>query len=323
MNVAVTGGTGFIGGHVLKRLVADGHRVTCLVLPGFPYEGVPGVTYHQGDLRKTDTLAGFLEGVQTIVHLAGLTKARTEREYFEVNADAVVRLLDAAAELSPSFSHVVAMSSLAAVGPTSDSRGICEDTPLNPISPYGRSKARLEAVLKDREDRTQWTVIRAPGVYGPHDRDFLQYFKLIKKGWRFVIGKKNLMSLVYVKNLADAIATCVILPAARNQVFFVADQGTYDWDDIGAMIEDCFQQRTRRVQVPYWAIHVVSLLSDLVSPFMREAPLLNRHKLAEMSQKNWVVSHEKVYTMLGYEPSTRTKDALRETGEWYLANGWI
>ena len=95
------------------------------------------------------------------------------------------------------------MSSLAASGPCPDGRCLDEDEEPRPRTPYGRSKAALEAALCAYVGRMNCTFIRAPGVYGPRDRDFLQYFKLVRRGVRVIVGERNVMSLVYVKTLAE------------------------------------------------------------------------------------------------------------------------
>jgi nucleoside-diphosphate-sugar epimerase len=321
--IALTGTTGFIGPHVIRRLLADGHRLSCLVRPGRSYEALPGVRYCEGSLEDAKSLKALLDGADTLVHLAGLTRAKSEEQFMAVNCLAVRTLIEAGLAASPRFSHIVAMSSLAAVGPARDERGVCEDEPPTPLTPYGRSKAALEELLKRYEPRVAWTAIRAPGVYGPGDRDFYEYFKLIKRGYRVVLGKRNVLSLVYVENLADAVALAVERPEARNEAFFIADDGAYDWDDIGAMIERAFGVQARRVTVPFWAVRVASLLSRAIAPLSKKPILLTKDKLLEMCQEYWVASTAKAGALLGYRPGISTSDGFRRTATWYEERGWL
>ena len=322
-NIAITGGTGFIGTHMIEQLLADGHSVSCLVLPRQKYTAISNVTYFEGDIMNPASLEEFLQGTQTIVHLAGLTRAKTEQEFIAINTDGTASLMDAAKKYSPNFSHIIAMSSLAAIGPSNDDCGLCEEEPFKPISSYGRSKAKLEEYLQNQNLNVHWTAIRAPGVYGPYDRDFLQYFKLVNKRVRLVIGKRNVMSLVYVKNLVSAIAACIDNPAAYNQAFFISDDGCYDWDDIGKMIEASLGKRSLRIPIPFWAVRTTSMVSEWLKPIMRNPPLITKDKLAEMSQSYWVVSCKKANELLGYRPTYSTSDAFRETGTWYRSHGWL
>lgn len=321
--IALTGTTGFIGPHVIRRLSADGHRLSCLVRPGRSYEALPGVRYCEGSLEDAESLKSLLEGADAVVHLAGLTRAKSEEEFMAVNCSAVWTLIEAGLAASPNFSHIVAMSSMAAAGPAKDERGVCEDDAPAPLTPYGRSKAALEGLLRRYEPRVSWTAIRAPGVYGPGDRDFYEYFKLVKRGFRVVLGKRSVLSLVYAENLADAIALAVERPEARNHAFFIADDGAYDWDDIGSMIEQALGVQARRVRVPFWAVRVASLLSRAIAPLSKKPILLTKDKLLEMCQEYWVASTIKARDLLGFSPRVATAEGFRRTAAWYKERGWL
>jgi nucleoside-diphosphate-sugar epimerase len=330
MRIAVTGGTGFLGSHVVELLLESGHEVSCLVLPNEGPGWIAGkeIRFFEGSVLDRSSLSPFLEGCDAIIHLAGLTRAKTEAEFMAVNADGAANIIDAALALSSSGAraprHIVVMSSLAAVGP-SEPDGSCldEDAPRKPLSPYGRSKAALEDVVSGYAGRIDYTIIRAPGAYGPRDRDFLQYFKLVSKGVRLIIGPRNVISLVYAKTLARAIASCVLNPAAYGQAFFIADEGAVDWDQFSELIERALGRRTFRVRVPEWFVSVVAFCSWLAKPFLRRPPLVTANKILEMRQPCWIVSTAKAERLIGFKPGMSTEDAIAETAAWYKEQGWI
>ena len=325
MRIAVTGGTGFVGSHVVEALLADGHEIQCLVLAG---EGqgwldrVP-VRFFEGDLRDPATLVPFLCGCDAIVHIAGLTRAKTEAEFQAVNVGGTAGLIDAALSLPAPPRHVVAISSIAAVGSAEPGSAIDEDAPPRPLTAYGRSKAAMEGVLRQYAGRIEHTIIRAPMVYGPRDRDVLQYFRLLDRGFRLIVGRRNVLSIVYVKTLARAIAACVLNPAAYSQALFIADEGAYDWDQFSAMIEKALGRTTLRVRVPDSVMAAVAWASDLTKPLARTPPLITRDKLAEMRQPCWVVSTSRAKRLIGFEPLMPAEAALAETAAWYQSAGWI
>lgn len=330
MRIAVTGGTGFIGSHVVESLLEAGHEVSCLVLPGEGPGWIAGrpVRFFEGSVLDKASLVPFLEGADAIVHLAGLTRAKTEAEFMAVNADGAANVVEAALALAPPPRHIVAMSSLAAVGPSSpDGSPLDETAPRAPISPYGRSKAALEDVVAACRgpggEGMEYTFLRAPGVYGPRDRDFLQYFQLVRRGLRVIVGPRNVLSVLYVKTLAHAIASCVLNPRAYGQAFFIADDGAYDWDQFASMIELALGKRTLRVKVPGPMVSVVAVLSCLAKPLLRKPPLVTANKIREMRQPCWIVSTAKAERLIGFRPLMPTKDAIAETAAWYKERGWI
>ncbi len=325
MRIAVTGGTGFVGSHVVELLLARGDEVNCLVLPEEGPLWLEGskVVFFEGSITDRACLGPFLKGCDAIVNIAGLTRCHTEEGFMAVNAGGAVNLVEAALALPDGPRDIVSMSSMAASGPCPEGACLDEDDEQRPLTPYGRSKAALETCLRPYEGRMHCSFIRAPGVYGPRDRDFLQYFKLVKRGLRVIVGDRNVMSLVYVRTLAAAIVSCVLNPAAYGQAFFVADEGEHDWDQFSGMVEAALGKRTLRVHVPEWLVTVVAFFSEAAKPFMKRPPLLDKHKLLEARQHRWVLSTAKAERLLGFKPLCSTADALAETGRWYEEKGWI
>ena len=325
MRIAVTGGSGFVGSHLVELLLERGWEVNCLVLPG---EGRlwledATVSFFEGSVTEIGSLEPFLVGCGAIVNVAGLTRSRTEALFMAVNVGGAVNLVEAALVLAEGPRHIVCMSSLAAAGPCPEGSCLDEDDEQRPLTPYGRSKAAMERALLSYGGRMHCSFIRAPGVYGPRDRDFLQYFRLVDRGLRLVVGDRNVMSILYVKTLAQALASCILQPAAYGQAFFIADEGEYDWDDFSSLVEASLGRKTLRIQVPQALVAAVAFFSEALKPLLRRPPLLDRHKLLEMRQHRWVVSTAKARRLLGFTPAICTADAIAETGRWYRDEGWI
>jgi len=327
MRIAVTGGTGFIGSHIVESLLNRGHEVHCLVRKTSDLRWLADkpIRLFTGSLDERGSLPRFLESCDAIIHAAGLTRAKEESEFLAVNRDCTVNLVEAALSLPDGPRHIIAMSSQAVMGPNVDGLASSEDDPLRPLTPYGRSKAAMEAALVAYEATgpMRCTCIRAPGVYGPRDRDFLHYFKLVQRGLRLIVGSRKVISLVYIKTLAEAVAACVLNPMAYGQAFFITDQRPCDWDDFSRMIERALGKKTIRIQLPEALVGAAALLSEMLKPFSKEPLLLDRHKLLEMRQQSWILSAEKAERLLGFSPVLSTAEAIEETCRWYREQGWL
>ncbi len=327
MRIAVTGGTGFIGSHVIELLLSRQCELRCLVLPGEDRRWLKDlpVEFCEGDITDRKSLPPFLRGCDAIVNIAGLTRAKTEEEFFKINKDGPVNLVEAALSLKDGPRHIVCMSTQAVMGPCADGRCSEEEDPLNPLTPYARSKAAMETALLGYEMRglMHCSFIRAPGVYGPRDRDFFKYFRMIDKGLRIVTGDAHITSLVYVKSLAEAIASCILNPKAFGQAFFVADAKPYDWDEFSAMVEKALGKKTVRIYISKAMIYMISFCSETLKPFLKRPPLIDKYKILEMRQHRWVVSTAKAQRLIGFSPLVDTAQAIAETGRWYRSQGWI
>ena len=143
----LTGGTGFVGGHTARALLADGWRVRLLVRDGArPVSGLlEGLDVERvvGHLGAGGIASQALTGVDAIVHVAGLVKARTLEDYREVNVRGTRRLAEAAARVAPDALFLL-VSSLAAAGPSQGGRPVSEADPARPLSWYGMSKREGE-----------------------------------------------------------------------------------------------------------------------------------------------------------------------------------
>jgi NAD(P)-dependent dehydrogenase (short-subunit alcohol dehydrogenase family) len=163
--VLLTGATGFVGFHVADAFASAGFRVRAIARS--PDRAVPlqrhGFEVVAGSLEDEDALTAACRDIDVVVHMAALTHARTDAEYEQVNVAGTARLLRVALAADPRPRRFVYLSSLAAVGPCVDGRGVRGDDPARPLTAYGRSKLAGERVVLEAADRIEVVVLRAPG----------------------------------------------------------------------------------------------------------------------------------------------------------------
>jgi dihydroflavonol-4-reductase len=323
MKALVTGGTGFLGSHLVEALLEQpGAEVYALVRdPSKPrwLSGIEGVRVVTGDLGDLPRLPA---GLTCVYHLAGLTKTLRSNEYYTVNREGTANLAEAVARQAgaPRFVH---LSSLAAVGPSSPGRGVSEEDPPEPVSAYGRSKLEAEAEVLKHKDRLSVVILRAAAIYGPRDEDFLEFFRWIKRGIHPVLGTQ-VLNLLYVR---DAVRACLMAGQEgrpSGEIFNIADPRPCRWDDIGRAAARLLGKRTIPVRLPLWSASLAAVASEGVGRLLGVGnSIVNRSKVAQMKQPAWTAQVGKAKRGLGFETVFSLEQGLGETIAWYLWKGLL
>ena len=324
MRVLVTGGTGFLGSHLVEALLEKpGVEVYALIRDPSRLrwlEGVERVRLLTGDLESVPSLPA---GLACVYHAAGLTKTLRPKEYYSVNREGTANLLRALESQSGRvrFVHV---SSLAAVGPSTPRRGVSEEDPPKPVSPYGESKLQAEQEVLKYIDRYSVVLLRDAAVYGPRDEDFLEFFRWIKRGIKPVIGRQKRMSLVYVR---DAVRACLMAGATgrpSGEIFNIADPRAYSWEDIGRVVAALLGKRPVPIRLPFWSAYLASVASEGVGRLTGGGnTFFNVSKVKQLKPDGWVADTGKARRELGFETVFSLEQGLGETIAWYLWKGLL
>jgi len=238
MRVLVTGGTGFIGIHLVAALAARGWTLRCLVRPTSNRRNLITypVEYVLGTLQDQDALRQAVQGVEIIYHLAGVTKARTLADFERINYGGTRTLLDVCSDTHTTLRKFVYISSIAAAGPSASGTPMHESDPAHPVGPYGHSKLKAEEAVLAYQAHFPVTVLRPSAIYGPYDTDFLRLFRAIKRGFLPSIGPQELyVDMCFVADLVRGILAASESADTCGEVFFLS--GTcHTWRDIGREI---------------------------------------------------------------------------------------
>lgn len=325
--VLVTGGRGFIGSFLVETLLDQGFEVRCLLrnsgkglswLKNLPIE----ISY--GDLTHPVTLSKAVEGVEYVFHLAGLTKAMHYKQYYQANVEGTRNLLQACMEQNTGIKRFVYVSSLAAAGPSRDGKPLTENDPPHPISDYGRSKLQGEEITMHCKNHFPVTIIRPPVVFGPRDRDVLNFFKMAKWGVCPVLsGGERLSSVIFVKDLVEGMVLAATHPDATAQIFYLSNEHPYSWDKFSRLIGEVLQKKIRKIVVPIFAVFKLALISHLYARFTHRTTLFNLDKYREIKQKYWLCDSTKARRIFGFQIKFELRQAIQETLQWYEENGWL
>lgn len=206
--VLITGATGFIGSHTAEHFLSKGVSVRCLVRRHHKSLGwieKKDVEVQRGDLSEPGCLDELLHGIDTVIHVAGITKAKSPAEYYQGNVQSTQNLLDAAVR-SGAIQKFCYVSSQTVIGPSPTGRPLTESDPCHPITNYAKSKLEAEHRCHQAMDKIPIVILRPSAVFGPRDKDVLEIYRFVELGIRPVLGSsQKTLSLVYGPDLADAI----------------------------------------------------------------------------------------------------------------------
>ena len=226
MKALVTGGTGFIGSHLVEALLQRGAEVRCLVrkTSDVTWLKTLPVAYVYGDCTDKTSLSGIVRDVDQVFHLAGVTKAVSEQTYFEVNAHGTQNLIHACLESHPHPDRFIYLSSQAAAGPSRNGCKRTESDECEPVSPYGRSKRMGEELALAHGDELPLVILRPPVVYGPREKDLFVYLRLLAKRIQpFLTGQEQRFNLCYVGDVIQALLLASDLEHPHGDIFFLSD----------------------------------------------------------------------------------------------------
>ncbi len=326
MKALVTGGTGFIGSHLVEKLVSAGTEVVCLAKDAMNITALEalGCRVELKDLNSLTSLDGLIDQVDVIYHLAGVTRCRKPEEYYDGNTRATRTFIDLCLNTPSSVRRFVYVSSLTATGPSLPGHPVTEDAPAHPVSHYGRSKMLAEREVLRANEKMEITIVRPSAVYGPRERDMFDYIKMISHGLEPLIGfKDKLMSLIHVHDLVDGIVLAGTLPAAAGKTYFLGSELFYSIRQIAETIASVVHRHPVCVRLPHCAVYTVGALATAVGKVTGQQVFFNMEKARESVQPAWICSVGRAMHDLGFHQSMPLDLGMAQTYFWYRQNGWM
>jgi uncharacterized protein YbjT (DUF2867 family) len=300
--VALTGGTGFVGKAVLAALARAEVPVRALARKVPPDRGA--AEWVQGDLANPGALAGLVAGAEVVVHVAGLTTARDSAAFEAANVGGTLALIEAAANAGvPRF---VFVSSLSAREPT--------------LSAYGASKERAERLVA--ASGLDWTIVRPPGVYGPWDVDYLEMFKLARRGI-VPVPPPGRSSLIHVQDLGELLVALVPGSETVTHRTFEPDDGhAGGWShrELARLIGWAVGRRPWVVHLSRGLLENASRADRLVR---RKRARLTADRVGYMMHPDWVARPQMHVPAAVWRPRIPTREGLKATARWYRERGWL
>lgn len=311
MTVLITGANGFVGRTLTKRLLAAGHAVRGAVRAASLNDMPEVETVAVGDCGSETEWQPVLSGIDTVIHLAARVHVMDDpaddplTAFRLVNVEGTKRLALEAAKAG--VKRLVFVSSVKVNGEESENP-YHVNSPYNPQDLYAISKMEAELALRAIEQETglEVVIVRPPLVYGPGVKaNFLRMMQVIVRGLPLPLASViNMRSLLYVGNLADALATCATHPAAAGKTYLVSDG-----QDVST--PELIRQTASSLGVPARLLSFPASLMRLAGKLSGKSDAVNR------LMGSLTVDSSKIRRELGWKPPFTMEQGLRETAEWF------
>ncbi len=324
MKAFVTGGTGFIGSHLVDRLIAGKtyDEIRCLVRNQEKWLADKPYTKVRGDLFSITTLRKALEGVDTLFHIAAIVKAPDMNEFKRANVEATENIIRLANKSG--VKKIVVLSSLAAAGP-SNGKPRTEDDPMKPVSMYGESKKQMEEMIRRiHMPDLSVTILRPPAVYGPREDQIYTFFKLMNKRICPIVGdgKKPEISMIYVSDLIQAIELAAVNKSPGVGTYFVSGPEVYNWNQIRNVTSKVLGKKPVPLYIRPGMVKRIADVVESTASVFGLYPVLNREKASEMVLE-WTCTNLKAIKELNYHPLVSLEEGISRTIHWYKKHHWL
>lgn len=329
MRVLVTGANGFLGSHLVERLLAAGDEVRVLVRSSADLRWLadcrPRIELRAGSLNEPEALIAALEGVQAVCHIAGATRARPESRYLETNVGGTRALVAACRRAHQGPRRFVLCSSLSAGGPASADHPKRETDEDSPRSAYGRSKKAAEAVLFDPDSGLEAVALRPGPIYGPRDVYFYEVLRLAAHGLHMRVGpRRALYNFCYVSDVAEAFVRACRAPEAVGRSLYIGGDTNYRAEEMEEVLARAVGvPRRLALPLPNALVRVAAEASEALTPRRAGAPPLNRDKARDLTAGSWGIDISEAVRRLGWQPRVGFPEGLERTVSWYRAEGLL
>lgn len=301
MILAITGATGFLGGHVLREAAARGHQIKALArkaqLPR------PNVEWVRGSLDDYRSLAELVDGSDAVIHVAGAVNAPTLAGFIDANVTGTASMLTAA-EVS-GVRRFIHISSLSAREPD--------------LSDYGWSKGASEKLLLQAP--LDWTIVRPPAIYGSGDREMLELFRIARRRGVIPLPPKGRLSLIEAGDLARLLLDLVDVRESYRQVY-EPDDGTvtgYSHRAFGKLIGAAVgRPGALTLPIPRFALRLAAAVERYR---LGDQAKLTADRVSYFCHPDWVGQKQPPATI--WEPRIKAAEGLRATADWYRSEGWL
>ena len=321
MAVLVTGGTGFTGSHLVRRLIENGQQVRVLDnQPGLFHDHLKelGAEITIASVTDKDAVFRVTDGCEIVHHTAAAFRKLNvpDQHYWDVNVGGTRNVCEACEKFG--VRRLVYCSTQGVHGDIKTKQG-SEESPIAPADYYQETKYNGEEVVQEFVKKgLDACIIRPTAIYGPGDPGrFLILFKLVQKGTFLMFGDgKTHYHPVHIENLVDAFELAAEKEGVTGEAFVIGDDRSFELNELVHAVAEAMGKTVKVRYLPFKPLRAAAVVCEAVcKPLKITPPLFPRR--VDWFKQNRSFDIGKARRLLGYEPRVDLKTGLKQTGDWY------
>ncbi|MGB0452370.1 MAG: NAD-dependent epimerase/dehydratase family protein [Bacteriovoracaceae bacterium] len=336
LKILITGATGFVGSHLVDRLLEDGHLVYVLVrtpaklklLNNQFHENIRTLRGSLGPKSELSWTKDLPEDLDAVFHIAGIVHSFSWKDFYSVNYRSTHNLLERLKEKYQSLNFIL-LSSMAASGPNKDEGLLDSKTQEDPVSHYGKSKLMAEHCLRDSIPADwQYQIIRPPAVFGPRDPAILDFFKMVKNQVVLIPGLKGhqkTYSFVCVFDLIEILCQSLYqIDKKPNQTFYSSHPKSVTLEEIIDQIQKSLnKRRVHFITIPDVLLKLLAWLSFFINRLSPIDARLTPDKVRELLPPRWECDGSEVSEPFSISYKWDLEKTVDITKKDYKDRSWI
>lgn len=325
--VLVTGGTGFTGSNLVRKLISTNAEVRGIARESSEIadDMKDEVRWYRGDVYDAEVVQEAMDGVDYVFHMATSFRdpGASDEEYWKVHVESTQLLARAALQQSD-FRRFIHTSTVGVHGHVSDPPAD-ETAPYDPGDHYQETKLEGELWIRDFADREKLplVVLRPAAIMGPTDRRLLKLFKFAKYGFFPLLdGHETRYHLIHVEDLTDCMLLSAHHPDAQGEVFICGNAEPTTVVEILTQIGEIMDRTVRFVHLPSRPLFMITDFVEWASKQLNVEPILYRRRL-EFFTKDRAFDTSKLQDVLNFDFRYANREGIKDTAEGYIDSGWI
>lgn len=324
--IALTGANGFLGSHLVDRLLEEDFDIHCIVRNTSNLKWLKGknIQIHTCGLTNVPALKEIFKNVDYIFHLAGTVAALNYEDYLYGNVEITKNILEAALANKNSIKKIVVTSSLAVGGPSKLNNPIDETTGFNPVALYGKSKVEQELVCQKYMKELPITIARPSIISGSREVELFEYIKAVNGGIVPLVGfQDKYVGIVNVKDLVEGFYQMAISDKTTGEAYYLSSEEIISWKALAELIAHKLNKKPLYLKLPHFAIKLAGNISGFIGKLKGKAPTFDAEKAKEGVQEAWICKVEKAKNDFGFTQTVSIKDGVEEAIDWYKEQKWL